>query len=198
MILGLFFSFFSFSKVGVGPGSICTTRIVTGCGVPQLSAILDVAKAMKDAKERVPIIADGGIRQSGDIVKALAAGADTVMLGNLLAGTEESPGQTLVKNGKKIKIIRGMAGYGANLSNREKQQMKAQDIFDVVPEGVEAQVPYRGRVRDIIHQLCGGVTSGISYVGGTNIAELQKNAQFVRITGAGKKESGAHDVDLIQ
>lgn len=184
-------------KVGVGPGSICTTRIVTGCGVPQLSAILDVATELKKAGSDVPIIADGGIKTSGDITKALAAGAHTVMLGNLLAGTEESPGQTLVKNGKKVKIIRGMAGYGANISNREKQQMKKDDIFDVVPEGVEAQVPYRGRVKDIVHQLCGGLASGISYCGAFSIPEMQKNARFLRITGAGKRESGAHDVELI-
>ena len=184
-------------KVGVGPGSICTTRIVTGCGVPQLSAILDVANTFKRENVKIPIIADGGIKTSGDITKALAAGANTVMLGNLLAGTEESPGQTLVKNGKKIKIIRGMAGYGANLSNREKQQMKKDDIFDVVPEGVEAQVPYRGRVKDIIHQLCGGLASGISYCGAFNIEQMQKQAEFVKISGAGKRESGSHDVELI-
>jgi IMP dehydrogenase len=183
-------------KVGVGPGSICTTRIVTGCGVPQLSALFDVANTLKEAKVRVPIIADGGVKTSGDITKALAAGAQTVMLGNLLAGTDESPGIVITKNGRKIKLIRGMAGISANLSNRERQSMKKDDIFDVVPEGVEAQVAYRGRVKDIIKQLCGGLASGISYCGANDIPGMQEKAKFVRITGSGIRESHAHDVTL--
>ena len=181
-------------KVGVGPGSICITRIVTGCGVPQLSAIIDCANVTRNFD--VPIIADGGIRNSGDITKALASGAHTVMLGNLLAGTDESPGQTIVKDGKKVKIIRGMAGYGANLSKRQREEQR-DDIFDVVPEGVEAQVAYRGPVKEILRLLAGGLKSGISYCGGNTISDLHKNAQFVRITGAGKTESGSHDVVKI-
>jgi len=178
-------------KVGVGPGSICITRIVTGCGVPQLTAILDCAK--EAAKFNVPIVADGGIRNSGDIAKALAAGASTVMMGNLLAGTDESPGQTLFKGGKKVKIVRGMAGYGANMSDRQRRKLN-DDIFDVVPEGVEGMVPYRGPVKDLLAQLRGGINSGISYCGGKNITDLQKNAKFIKITSAGRIESASHDV----
>eukprot|EP01090_Pellita_catalonica_P015722 TRINITY_DN430_c0_g1_i1.p1 TRINITY_DN430_c0_g1~~TRINITY_DN430_c0_g1_i1.p1 ORF type:complete len:509 (+),score=96.77 TRINITY_DN430_c0_g1_i1:47-1573(+) len=181
-------------KVGVGPGSICITRIVTGCGVPQLTAIMDCAS--EALAKGIPVMADGGIRSSGDITKAIAAGASTVMLGSMLAGTDESPGQTIIKHGKKVKIIRGMAGYGANMSKREREGEK-DDIFDVVPEGVEAVVPYRGAVKGIIKQLVGGLCSGISYCGGLNIADLQKNAEFVRISQAGKQESGSHDVTTI-
>jgi IMP dehydrogenase len=181
-------------KVGVGPGSICITRIVTGCGVPQLTAVVECANEAR--KHGVPIVADGGIRTSGDITKALAAGASTVMLGSLLAGTDESPGQTIFKGGKKVKIIRGMAGYGANMANRQRQQGR-DDVFDVVPEGVEASVPYRGPVNVIISQLIGGLASGISYCGAHDIAGMQKNSEFVKITGAGKSESGSHDVTVI-
>lgn len=181
-------------KVGVGPGSICITRIVTGCGVPQLTAVLECAREAQ--KHGVPIIADGGLRNSGDITKALAAGASTVMLGSLLAGTDESPGQTIIKDGKKVKVIRGMAGYGANMSDRQRRNVK-DDIFDVVPEGVEAVVPYRGGVSGIIKQLVGGVCSGLSYCGAHNISELHVNAEFTRISGAGKAESGSHDVALV-
>ncbi len=181
-------------KIGVGPGSICITRKVTGAGVPQLTAIIDCAAEAR--RHGIPAIADGGIRTSGDISKALAAGASSVMIGNLLAGTEESPGQTLIKDGRKVKIIRGMAGYGASISKKKRERLE-EDVFNVVPEGVEALVPYRGHVLDIIKQLVGGLKSGISYCGGINIEELQKNAKFVRITGAGKKESGSHDVSLI-
>jgi len=181
-------------KVGIGPGSICITRIVTGCGVPQLTAIMDCAKEAQ--KYDVPVIADGGIQSSGDITKALAAGASTVMIGSLLAGTDESPGRTLVKAGKKVKIIRGMAGYGANISNKQRQNMK-DDVFEIVPEGVEAVVPYRGSVSGIIMQLVGGLSSGISYCGANSILEMQKNAEFIRVTSAGRKESGSHDVSLL-
>ena len=186
-------------KIGVGPGSICTTRKVTGAGVPQLSAILDVRAALKaNGYADLPCMADGGITTSGDITKALAAGADTVMLGSLLAGTDESPGLIITKNNRKVKIVRGMAGFGANISNQERNQGSIdRDIFDVVPEGVEATVQYRGAVRDIVYQLCGGLASGISYCGGTDIASMQRNARFVRITSAGKRESGSHDVDVI-
>jgi len=181
-------------KVGVGPGSICITRIVTGSGVPQLTAVRNASSIAK--KYNVPIIADGGIRNSGDITKALAVGASTVMLGSVLAGTDESPGSLLIKDGRQVKIIRGMAGYGANMSKREREN-KRSDVFDIVPEGVEGFVPYRGSVKNIIKQLIGGLQSGISYCGSTNIVEMQANAEFIRITGSGKKESGSHDVSKI-
>jgi len=182
-------------KVGVGPGSICITRDVTGCGVPQLTAVMDCAR--EAAKFGVPIIADGGIKKSGDITKALASGASTVMLGSLLAGTDESPGNTIVKGGKKVKVIRGMAGYGANIAKSQRDKEKEKDPFDLVPEGVEAIVPYKGRVDGIIKQLVGGLKSGISYCGAKNIEELKKNAEFIQITGSGKIESTHHDVQLI-
>jgi len=181
-------------KVGVGPGSICITRIVTGSGVPQLTAICNAATVSK--KYNVPIIADGGIRNSGDITKALAAGASTVMLGSVLAGTDESPGSLLIKDGRQVKIIRGMAGYGANMSKRERENVRS-EVFDIIPEGIEGFVPYRGSVKHIIKQLIGGLQSGISYCGSTNIVELQANAEFIRVTGSGKKESGSHDVSKI-
>jgi len=181
-------------KVGVGPGSICTTRLVAGCGVPQFTAVVDCAE--EAFKHGVPVMADGGIRTSGDISKAIAGGASTVMLGSLLAGTDESPGKTLVKNGKKVKVVRGMAGYGANMSKNTRTTGK-DDIFDMVPEGVEAVVPYRGALSGIIKQLVGGLCSGMSYCGAHNIDEMQANAEFIRITGAGIKESGSHDVDLV-
>jgi len=178
-------------KVGVGPGSICITRIVTGAGIPQLTAIMNCVSIAK--KYDVPIIADGGIRTSGDLTKALAAGASTAMLGSVLAGTDESPGDLLIKDGRRVKIIRGMAGYGANMSKRERENMSS-EVFDIVPEGVEGVVPYRGSVKDILKQLVGGLQSGISYCGGHSILGLQQNAEFIRITGAGKKESGSHDI----
>jgi len=181
-------------KVGVGPGSICITRDVTGCGVPQLTAVIDCAR--EAAKYGVPVIADGGVRKSGDVTKAMAGGASTVMLGSMLAGTDESPGETLVKNGKKVKIVRGMAGYGANLSKNQREKVE-KDVFDLVPEGVEAVVPYRGKVEGIIKQIVGGLKSGISYCGGMNLEDLKKNAEFIQITGAGKIESTHHDVQLV-
>ncbi len=182
-------------KVGVGAGSICITRIVTGFGVPQLSAIADCADAGQALG--VPIIADGGIRTSGDITKALAAGASTVMLGSLLAGTDESPGANVVRNGQLYKVVRGMASLTANIDRQEIElghEVDADDWERVVAEGVEAMVPMRGPVKDIVYQLVGGLRSGLSYAGATSIAELWANAEFVRITSAGKAESGAHDV----
>lgn len=178
-------------KVGVGPGSICITRLVAGCGVPQLTAVIECAE--EASKYGVPIIADGGIRTSGDIAKAIAGGADTVMLGSLLAGTDESPGKTLVKGGKKVKVVRGMAGYGANMSKNKRTTGK-DDIFDLVPEGVEAVVPYRGALSGIIKQLVGGICSGMSYCGAHTVEEMHANAEFIRISGASVKESGSHDV----
>eukprot|EP01119_Soliformovum_irregulare_P003627 TRINITY_DN1440_c0_g1_i1.p1 TRINITY_DN1440_c0_g1~~TRINITY_DN1440_c0_g1_i1.p1 ORF type:complete len:529 (-),score=186.16 TRINITY_DN1440_c0_g1_i1:88-1554(-) len=182
-------------KVGVGPGSICITRDVTGCGVPQLTAVHDCAREAN--KYGVPVIADGGIKKSGDITKALAIGASTVMLGNLLAGTDESPGNTIVKGGKKVKVIRGMAGFGANIAKSQRDKEKEKDPFDVIPEGVEAVVPYKGRVDGIIRNLVGGLKSGISYCGARNIEEMRQNAEFVQITQSGRIESTSHDVQLI-
>ncbi len=185
-------------KVGVGPGSICVTRIVTGFGVPQLSAIMECAEAAR--RVGVPIIADGGIRTSGDIVKALAAGGQTVMIGSLLAGTTESPGLTVMRRGRKYKVSRGMASLAANMSRQGTEPGdKAPGEVDwqaVVAEGVEAVVPYRGDVGEVLGQLVGGLRSGLSYAGATTIEELQANARFVRITQAGVKESGPHDVEL--
>jgi IMP dehydrogenase len=186
-------------KVGIGPGSICTTRIVTGFGMPQLTAVLECAA--EAAKDEVPIIADGGIKAAGDITKALAAGASTVMLGSLLAGTRESPGYTVLRNGQRYKIARGMASLSATIGRREREEqpelMPDEGFNEVVPEGVEAVVPYRGDVAEIIYQLVGGLRSGMSYCGAHSIAELQERATFVPITGAGMRESLPHDVQLL-
>lgn len=184
-------------KVGVGPGSTCTTRIVTGSGVPQLTAVMDCAEAARDAG--IPLIADGGIRTSGDIAKALAAGASTVMLGNLLGGTDESPGISLMRNGRKFKFYRGMASEYAALERKEREGEKLVEgvIQSIVPEGVEALVPYKGSVKEIVSQLVGGLRSGISYCGGRSIAEMQANARFIRITSAGMNESKPHDVQML-
>jgi IMP dehydrogenase len=190
-------------KVGIGPGSICITRLVTGFGVPQLSAVAECASAA--APYGVPIIADGGIRNSGDIVKALAAGAQSVMIGSLLAGTKESPGIVVVRNGRRYKVSRGMASLGATMSRDQvgsEHEGDANKGYEkeyarVVPEGVEARVPYRGPVEEIVHQLVGGVRSGLSYAGASTIEELQRTAEFVRITPAGAQESGPHDVSEI-
>ncbi len=185
-------------KVGVGSGSICITRVVTGFGVPQLTAIIDCAEAARALD--VPLIADGGIRTSGDLTKALAAGADSVMVGSLLAGTEESPGAPVVREGRRFKVVRGMASLTANVDRQEIEtggQVDPEDWDKVVPEGVEAVVPYRGAAADILHQLVGGLRSGLSYAGATCLAELQQNAEFVRITPAGVRESGAHDVERL-
>jgi len=185
-------------KVGVGPGSICTTRIVTGFGMPQLTAVLECAE--EGARSNVPIIADGGIKASGDITKALAAGAGTVMIGSMLAGTRESPGYTVLRNGQRYKICRGMASVSATIGRREREQpeLANDDGFnEVVPEGVEAVVPYRGEVTEIIFQLVGGLRSGMSYCGAHTLAELQERATFAPITGAGMRESLPHDVQLL-
>lgn len=184
-------------KVGVGAGSICITRIVTGFGVPQLSAVAECAEAGQALG--VPIIADGGIRTAGDITKAIAAGASTVMLGSLLAGTDEAPGASVIRNGRRFKIVRGMASLMANIDRQEVEQHREVDPEDwerVVPEGVEAMVPDRGPVKDVVYQLIGGLRSGLSYAGAASIPELWANAEFVRITSAGKSESGAHDVEV--
>lgn len=185
-------------KVGVGSGSICITRVVTGFGVPQLTAISECAEAGRSLG--APIIADGGIRTSGDIVKAIAAGASSVMIGSLLAGTDESPGAAVIRDGRRFKIVRGMASLTANIERKsiEKGGLVAEEDWgEVVAEGVEAVVPYRGAASDILHQLVGGLRSGLSYAGARTIEELWEVAEFIRITGAGQKESGVHDVSKI-
>ncbi|MBL4819072.1 MAG: IMP dehydrogenase [Deltaproteobacteria bacterium] len=185
-------------KVGVGPGSICTTRIVTGVGVPQLSAILDVAQVTRPAG--VSLIADGGISYSGDIVKALAAGADAVMLGSLLAGCEEAPGDRIEHDSKLWKQYRGMGSLTAMaLGGKERYaQGNVREKKKLVPEGVEGLTPYRGPVDSILYQLIGGLRSGMGYLGANNLSELRENAEFVRITSAGLKESHVHGISVIQ
>ncbi len=182
-------------KVGVGPGSICTTRVVAGVGVPQLTAIMDCHKIARE--KNVPIIADGGIRYSGDIVKALAAGASAVMLGNLLAGTDESPGETILLGGRRFKIYRGMGSIGA-MQEGSGDRYFQEEATKFVPEGVEGRVPYRGPVKDVIFQLIGGLKSGMGYVGAKNIPELQEKAKFVKITYAGYIESHPHDITITR
>ncbi len=183
-------------KVGIGPGSICTTRVIAGVGVPQLTAVMDAARAASG----VPVIADGGIRTSGDIAKALAAGASTVMVGSLLAGTEEAPGEIFLYQGRSYKSYRGMGSVGAMARGSADRyfQQDIQDHLKLVPEGIEGQVPYKGPVRDIIHQLVGGVKAAMGYTGSRTIAELQKRARFVRITNAGLSESHVHDVTITR
>ncbi len=176
-------------KIGIGPGAACTTRRVTGAGMPQLTAVMDCYEAGR--KNGVTIIADGGIKESGDITKALAAGAAAVMLGNLFAGTDESPGFFVRREGVKYKAYRGMSSFGANISRKmlDKSAIDPQEVFDIVPEGVESSVPYRGSVREVVYQLVGGVRSGMSYCGAADLAELRKNARFVRLTESAMKES---------
>ena len=183
-------------KVGIGPGSICTTRIVAGVGVPQLTAIMAAASAANG----LPVIADGGIRTSGDIAKALAAGASTVMVGSLLAGTEEAPGETFLYQGRAYKSYRGMGSVGAMARGSADRyfQQDIQDQMKLVPEGIEGRVPYKGPVRDIIHQLVGGVKAAMGYTGSATITELQQRARFVRITNAGLNESHVHDVAITR
>lgn len=184
-------------KVGIGPGSICTTRIIAGVGVPQLSAVMMAAEALKGSG--IPIIADGGIRYSGDIVKALAAGADTIMAGSLFAGVEESPGETIILNGRKFKSYRGMGSLEAmQLGSKDRYfQDMEEDIKKLVPEGIVAQVPYKGTLSEVVYQLIGGLRAGMGYCGAHNLAEL-KNARFVRITAAGMAESHPHDVTITR
>ena len=183
-------------KVGIGPGSICTTRIVAGIGVPQLTAIMEARRGANG----IPIIADGGIRTSGDMAKALAAGASTAMVGSLLAGTDEAPGEIFLYQGRSYKSYRGMGSVGA-MARGSADRYFQQDIKDhlkLVPEGIEGQVPYKGPVREIVHQLVGGVKAAMGYTGSTTIAELQNRAKFVRITNAGLSESHVHDVTITR
>lgn len=184
-------------KVGIGPGSICTTRIVAGAGVPQLTAIMETSNALK--KKNIPIIADGGIRYTGDMVKALAAGANVVMMGSVFAGVEESPGETIIYEGRKFKAYRGMGSLGAmsqGSGDRYFQDVE-EDIKKFVPEGIEGRVAYKGNLSEIVYQFVGGLRSGMGYCGAKNITELQK-ASFVKITNAGMKESHAHDIDITK
>lgn len=183
-------------KVGVGPGSICTTRIVAGVGVPQITAISLVAEALKD---EIPLIADGGIRYSGDVGKAIAAGASTVMLGSLFAGTEEAPGKVELFQGRSYKSYRGMGSLGAmEQGSKDRYFQDTVDTDKLVPEGVEGRVPYRGPVGSIVHQLIGGLRATMGYVGSASIEEMRRNPQFVRITGAGQRESHVHDVQITK
>lgn len=186
-------------KVGVGSGSICITRVVTGSGVPQLTAVTESVKVSREYD--IPVISDGGIRTSGDTTKALAAGASSVMVGSMFGGTDESPGKTLVKNGKKFKMYRGMASFYASLGRKYREEglqvVDSNDLNDYVPEGVEAMVPYKGTVVEIIRQLVGGLRSGLSYCGAKTISEMQNNAEFIKITPAGYIESQPHDVNLM-
>lgn len=185
-------------KVGVGPGSICTTRVVAGVGVPQISAVMKCSAAAK--KLGKTIIADGGIKYSGDITKALALGANTVMIGNLLAGAEEAPGETILYHGRTYKMYRGMGSLGAMEKGSKDRygQMDTYDVDKLVPEGIEGRVPYKGNASGIIHQLIGGLKSGMGYIGARNIEELQSKARYVQITGQGLKESHVHDVSITK
>lgn len=187
--------------VGQGPGSICTTRVVAGIGVPQVSAVYECLRAIADMGVDVPIVADGGINNSGDMVIALALGASCVMLGRLLAGTEESPGEKRIIGGMQVKVYRGMGSYGAmrdNVSSRERYRQSALTIDKVVPEGVEGVVPYRGSVADVLTQYVGGIRAGMGYIGAFNLTELTQRAQIFRITNAGLNESHPHDLKLTE
>ncbi len=185
-------------KVGIGPGSICTTRIVAGTGVPQITAVMEAANAIKN--KNIGIISDGGIRYTGDMVKALAAGASCVMMGNVFAGTEESPGETIIYEGRKFKQYRGMGSLGAmaqGSSDRYFQDVE-DDIKKFVPEGIEGRVPFKGSLREVVHQFTGGLKAGMGYCGAANIKALQVNGKFVKITNAGMRESHAHDIAITK
>src|SRR3989475_4643032 len=185
-------------KVGIGPGSICTTRIVAGVGVPQLTAIMDAVEAAR--KTNTPVIADGGIKYSGDLAKALAAGADVAMVGSLLAGTDETPGEVFLWQGRSYKAYRGMGSVGAMARGSADRyfQQDIKDTLKLVPEGIEGQVPYKGPVGNVMHQLAGGLRAAMGYVGAKNLAEFREKAQFVRITGSGLRESHVHDVTITR
>ena len=182
-------------KVGIGPGSICTTRVVAGVGVPQITAIADVSSITR--KFGVPLIADGGIKYSGELPKAIAAGADTIMIGSLFAGTDESPGETILFQGRTYKTYRGMGSIGAMKQGSKDRyfQAGAEDV-KLVPEGIEGRVPFRGPLSENVHQLMGGLRSGMGYTGCKTIKDLQENGQFMRITNAGLRESHVHDVNI--
>ncbi len=189
--------------MGVGPGSICTTRVIAGVGVPQVTAVYEAARAAREAG--IPVIADGGLQFSGDIAKAIVAGAETVMLGSLLAGTDESPGELIFVNGKQFKSYRGMGSLGALRTRGDKTSYSRDRYFQfdvpsdelLIAEGIEGQVPYRGEVKTVVHQLTGGLRQSMFYVGARTIPELAHKGRFVRITSAGLKESHPHDVQMI-
>ena len=185
-------------KVGIGPGSICTTRIVAGVGVPQLSAITDAVRAARDSG--VPVIADGGIKYSGDLAKAIAAGAATAMMGSMFAGTDESPGEVFLYQGRSYKAYRGMGSLGAMARGSADRyfQKEVADAMKLVPEGIEGQVAYKGHISPIIHQLVGGLRAAMGYVGAPDIESFQQRARFIRITGAGLRESHVHDVHMTR
>jgi IMP dehydrogenase len=184
-------------KVGIGPGSICTTRVVTGAGVPQITAIMEATRAA--AGSGVPIIADGGIKYSGDISKAIAAGASVVMIGGLFAGTEESPGETILYQGRTFKSYRGMGSLGAmEAGSADRYAQDTAERGKSVPEGVEGRVPYKGPLGGLVEQLVGGLRSGMGYCGAANLKDLQERARFVRITSAGLRESHVHDVIITR
>jgi IMP dehydrogenase len=184
-------------KVGVGPGSICTTRVIAGVGVPQLTAVYEASKALKETE--VKIIADGGVRFSGDLVKALAAGAHSIMIGSLLAGTEEAPGEVILYEGRKFKTYRGMGSLEAMEEGSKDRyfQDAEEDVKKLVPEGIVGRVPFKGLVSEVLYQLVGGLKAGMGYCGAPTIEELQK-AKFVKITGAGVKENHPHDVQIVR
>ena len=184
-------------KVGVGPGSICTTRVVSGVGVPQISAVMDVAEVCQD--KGIGVIADGGIKLSGDVVKAIAAGADCVMLGGMLAGTDEAPGEEILYNGRKFKTYAGMGSLAAMKRGSKDRYFQLESATEkLVPEGIESMVPYKGALKDTVYQICGGLRSGMGYCGTPTIKELKENGKFVKITGAGLKESHPHDVIITK
>ena len=188
-------------KVGIGPGSICTTRVVTGAGVPQITAIAECARAARPA--RVPVIADGGIKYSGDVTKAIAAGTDSVMIGSLFAGTEESPGETILYQGRTFKSYRGMGSIGAMAQGSgdryaQENEVLRGELTKLVPEGIEGRVPYKGLLAELVAQLVGGLRSGMGYCGCATIGEFQRRARFIRITSAGLRESHVHDVIITK
>jgi IMP dehydrogenase len=185
-------------KIGIGPGSICTTRIVAGVGVPQLTAIMETARAA--AESGVPVIADGGIKFSGDLAKALAAGASSAMVGSLLAGTDESPGEVYLHQGRSYKSYRGMGSIGAMARGSADRYFQAEvrDTLKLVPEGIEGQVPYKGPVAGVLHQLAGGLRAAMGYVGAADLAEFREKARFLRISAASLRESHAHDVTITR
>ncbi|MDE2564105.1 MAG: IMP dehydrogenase [Sphingomonadales bacterium] len=185
-------------KVGIGPGSICTTRIVAGVGVPQLTAITEAVRAAEESG--APVIADGGIKYSGDLAKALAAGASTAMLGSMFAGADEAPGEVFLYNGRSYKSYRGMGSLGAMASGSADRyfQKDVGDALKLVPEGIEGQTPYKGPIGPVIHQLVGGLRAAMGYVGAPDIAEFQRRARFIRISGAGLRESHVHDVMITR
>ena len=185
-------------KVGIGPGSICTTRMVAGVGVPQLTAIMDAAEACR--AQKIPVIADGGIKYSGDLAKAIAAGGNVAMIGSLLAGTDETPGEVYLYQGRSYKAYRGMGSTGAMARGSADRYFQAEvsQPLKLVPEGIEGQVPYKGPVENVLHQLLGGLRAAMGYTGNASIATMQKHAKFLRITGAGLAESHVHDVTITR